>query len=148
MNSPARILLTLSTVIALTLPFAACTTGSIKGTIKATTDPTTDISSSTSGKTWFTEEGLVRDDYRITAFTTINFENLKDEMARGHGEYLASLGTLLGVADIHRAEFYALTQEKYSLLVSSDRTTPDQMVAALNRELAAHPPVLQAASLN
>jgi hypothetical protein len=117
-------------IVVLMLP--ACTT---KGTIKATTDPTTDILSSTSGKTWFTEEGLVRDDYRITAFATINFENLKDEMAQGRGEYLTSLGSLLGVRKDHQADFAAWTQANYPLLVSSDRTTPDEMVAALNREL-------------
>jgi hypothetical protein len=122
-------------LVALALP--ACTTGSIKGTIKATTDPTTDISSSTSGKTWFSEEGVVRNEYKVTAFTAINFEQLKDQMAQGRGEHLTSLGTLLGVAPDRQAEWAAWTQTHYSSLVRSDRTTPADMLAVLNRELRA-----------
>jgi len=64
-------------------------------------------------------------------------------MAQGRGEYLASLGTLLGVPRDHQAECFALTQEKYPILVRflvrSDRTTPGEMQAALNRELSANP---------
>jgi hypothetical protein len=124
----------LFSVAIVALILSACTT---KGTIKATTDPTTDILSSTSGKTWFTEEGLVRDDYRIIAFATINFENLKDEMAQGRGEYLTSLGSLLGVAKDRQAEFSAWTQDRYPLLVGTDRTTPNEMLASLNRQMVA-----------
>lgn len=120
--------------------FSACTTGSLKGTVKAITDPTTDISSSTSGRTWFTEDGLVRNEHQAAFFAAVNFENLKDEMSQGHGEYLASLGSLLGVAGDRQAEFAAWTQANYSQVISSDRTTPDEMVAALHRGLLANPP--------
>jgi len=114
----------------------ACTT---KGTIKATTDPTTDILSSTSGRSWFTEDGLVREDARITAFIAINFENLKQDMAQGRGEYLASFGALLGVPSERRAEFGRLTREKYGEIYATAGTTPDEMLAALARELARRP---------
>lgn len=121
-------------VLLLTLP--ACTT---KGTIKATTDPTTDILSSTSGKTWFTEDGLVKDEFKVDAFTAWNFENVKQDMAQGQGEYLTSLGSLLGVPQDRRAAFFQLTREKYPQLVPTDRTTPAELVAALQSEMAADP---------
>jgi hypothetical protein len=107
-----------------------------------TTDPfapTTDVTSSTSGKTWFTEEGIVRDQYKLTAFATLNFQNLKQDMAQGRGEYLTSMGMLMGVPRDHQTEFFALTQQKYSLLVRSDRTTPSEMLAALSQELSGYP---------
>lgn len=123
-------------VIVLLLTLPACTT---KGTIKATTDPTTDILSSTSGKTWFTEDGLVKDEFKVDAFTALNFENVKQDMAQGQGEYLASLGSLLGVPQDRQAAFFQLTREKYPQLVPTDRTTPAELVAALQSEMAADP---------
>jgi hypothetical protein len=118
---------------ALLLILPACTT---KGLIKATTDPTTDILSSTSGKSWFTEDGLVREEYKVDAFTALNLENLKQDMARGQGEYLASLGMLLGVPADRQEHFFHLTREHYRTLVPSDRTTAAELVAALHGELA------------
>jgi len=122
-------LLCMTTLLVL-LP--ACT---IKGTLKATTDPIIDILSSTSGKTWFTEDGLVRDDQKVTLFALANFENLRQDMAAGRGEYVASFATLIGVPEERRAEFGRWTQQRFAALFPSDRTTPQQMVAALTREL-------------
>lgn len=121
-------------IFVLTLP--ACTT---KGLIKATTDPTTDILSSTSGKAWFTEDGLVKDEFKVDAFTALNFENVKQDIAQGRGEYLASLSSLLGVPEDRQATFFQLTREHYPQLVPTDKTTPAELVAALHSELAPDP---------
>jgi len=128
MRRPAHIPLYLFPVVAFVLALSSCTS-----------DNTTDTLSTTTPGLWFTGEGLVKDDQKVNAFAALNFENLKQDMAQGRGEYLASLGTLLGVPRDHQAEFFALTQEKYPILVRSDRTTPGEMLAALNRELSANP---------
>jgi hypothetical protein len=134
-SSNARFALLFSAfILMLTLP--ACTT---KGLIKATTDPTTDILSSTSGKAWFTEDGLVKDEFKVDAFTALNFENVKQDMAQGQGEYLTSLGSLLGVPEDRQATFFQLTREKYPQLVPTDKTTPAELVAALHSELTSDP---------
>jgi len=109
------------------LALSGCT---LKGTLKATTDPTTDILSS-SFKTWFTEEGYVREEYKVIAFTSINFANLKQDLARGEGEYLASLGALLGVPPDRQPAFGSLAQDRYALLARSGRTTPAELLASL-----------------
>lgn len=128
MRRPAHIPLYSFPVVAFVLALSSCTT-----------DNTTDTLSTTTPGLWFTGEGLVKDDQKVNAFAALNFENLKHDMAQGRGEYLASLGTLLGVPRDHQAEFFALTQENYPILVHSDRTTPGEMLAALNRELSANP---------
>jgi len=128
MRKPAHIPLYLFPVVAFVLALSSCTS-----------DNTTDTLSTTTPGLWFTGDGLVKDDQKVNAFAALNFENLKQDMAQGRGEYLASLGTLLGVPRDHQAEFFALTQEKYPILVRSDRTTPGEMLAALNRELSANP---------
>lgn len=136
MRPAAQPLLRVLSVVALTLGLSACT---LKATLDTTSDGTTNFLSSTTPGAWFTSEGLVKDQYKVTAFTTLNFQNLKEDMARGQGEYLTSLGTLIGVPADYQAEFFALAQAKYPFLVSSDRTTPGEMLAALSRELSASP---------
>src|SRR2546427_6485710 len=88
---------------------------------------------------WYTGDGQVKSEYKTIAFTTLNFENLKQDMAQGRGEYLASLGTLLGVPGDHQAEFFTLTRETYPILFVSDRTTPGEMLAVLNQALKSDP---------
>ena len=94
--------------------------------------------SSTTAKSWITEDGLVKKEEKVEAFVAINFENLKQDMARGQGEYLTSLGTLLEIPTGHRQKFYLLARAKYPLLISSERTTPDAMLAGLFREMSAN----------
>ncbi len=98
------------------------------------------ISSGTSG---CTNDGKVFAEYKVPMFAEINFENLSQEMAQGRGEHLASLATLMGVPAEHQAEFFALTQEKYTTLIQSGETAPVAMVKALNAAMASHPVLAQ-----
>jgi hypothetical protein len=119
-------------IAGLALVASACT---FKGTTKQTTDTTSNITGTTSGKSWL-EGGLVRKDQEVNAFADLNFENLKQDMAMGRGEYLASLGSLMGVAPARQDEFFALTQTHYATLVRSEQTTPAELLVALNQLLA------------
>ncbi|HTP42174.1 MAG TPA: DUF3015 domain-containing protein [Nitrospiria bacterium] len=83
---------------------------------------------------------------KVNAFAEINLDHLRQEMARGQGEYLASFASLIGVPADRRNDFYALTQENYSTLFKSERTTAHEMLAALEQELAAHPGLVVQAS--
>ncbi len=119
-------------IAALVLVLPACT---LKGTTNETTDTTSNITGTTSGKSWF-EGGLVKEDQKVNAFAHLNFENLKQDMAAGHGEYLASLSSLMGIAPAHEADFFSLTQAHYTMLIRSEQTTPAEMLVALNQLLA------------
>lgn len=94
------------------------------------------ISTGTSG---CTNDGTVMASEKVNVFASINFENLAQEMAQGHGEHLTSLATLLSVPVEQQAEFFAMTQEKYSTLIQSGETTPVAMLTALHDAMAAHP---------
>ncbi len=98
------------------------------------------ISSGTSG---CTNDGKVFAEYKVPMFAAINFENLSQEMAQGHGEHLASLATLMGIPTEHQPEFFALAQEKYTTLIQSGETTPAAMLKALNAAMASHPVLAQ-----
>lgn len=111
----------------------------VKATLKTSTDAVTNVLSSTLGGSWLTEEGLVKQGEKVNAFAALNFDNLKQDMAQGKGEYLASFGTLLGVPREHERTFSTFARENYTLLIPSDRTTPGEMLTALAREMSADP---------
>lgn len=117
------------------LALSACTFRATSNEISDTTQNTT---VSTSGRSWFTNDGLVRQGEQVKAFTALNFENLTTDMASGGGEYLASFGTLLGIPEDQRAAFFALAQGQYETLIQSDSLTPANLIAGLDRTRPAH----------
>ena len=100
------------------------------------------ISSGTSG---CTNDGTVMAQEKANVFAAMNFENLSQDMARGEGEHLASLATLMGVPEEHQAEFFTLTQERYTTLIRSGEKTPVAMLTALHDAMQAHPVLTQVA---
>ncbi len=101
-------------LVLLIISLTGCTT-------KSTTDGTTDVISSTSGKSWWTEDGLVKNGEHARAFVAFNFTNLLQDMAKGEGEYLAAFGNVLGVPFDQQARFQHLVQANYSKLATFDR---------------------------
>ena len=136
MKQPARMLIGLVAVTGLACTLSGCT---IKATLKTVTDGVVNVLSSTSGKSWLTEDGLVKSEEKVNVFAAMTFDNLKQDMAKGEGEYLTSLGTLLGITHDQQDEFSTLAKDRYDILVPSEATTPGEMVAALSRELSANP---------
>jgi|CXWL01.1.fsa_nt_gi hypothetical protein len=124
---------TLSSLVAAGLLFGGC---SIINTVKDIVDITTDVTSSTSANAWFDPEGMLKQDKKILAFTAFNFQNLKQDVAQGQGEYVESLGALLGIPDTQKQDFGSWTQTQYPVLLPSDATTADQFVLALNQALS------------
>ena len=88
----------------------------LKATLDSTTDGVTNFLSSTSGKSWWTEEGLVKSGEHARAFLASNYDNLLPEMAKGNGEYLHAFGTILGVPSHQQTPFKRLVQSQYAVL--------------------------------
>jgi hypothetical protein len=120
MGTPLFILRHLALAGVLCLTLSAC---SVTETVK-------DILSSTTPGSWFTGDGLLKGDQKVNAFVALNFENLKQDMAKGRGEYLTSLSELLGVPRNQQEAFYAYAQSRYPL-VNIDRSGPSDLVALL-----------------
>ena len=124
MGRPRHIVTLLSGAAALVLSLSAC---SITETIN-------NILSSTSGRSWFTEDGLVKEDQKVNAFIAFNFENVKQDMANGQGEYLDSLSTLMGIPQDRRASFYAHAQSSYPFVLKH-HSSPQETLALLVKNL-------------
>lgn len=99
------------------------------------------ISSGTSG---CTNDGKIMSEHKTTVFASLNFDALTAEMAQGQGEHLASLATLMGVPAERHAEFFAMTQERYTSLVQAGEASPVAMVKSLNEAIAGNPILAQA----
>lgn len=110
-----------STLACTAVLFLLSTGCTLKATLDSTTDTSSNFLSSTTPGAWFTEDGLLRAEQKVTAFTAYNQTNLEQDLARGQGEYLTSLGTLLGVADDRQASFRSNAQDAFGTLVSSDQ---------------------------
>jgi len=113
-----------------------------RGTTDATSDltrPTKEFTSSTSPASWFNQDRVLKSEYKLMAFTVWNFENLRENLARGRGEYLDSYATLLGISPMERDAFNVEAQRRYGQLFS-DNLTSIQSVNLLLKEFQTTPP--------
>lgn len=110
---------------------------SIKATIDQTTDTTTNVTGTTSSaRSWFTEDGQLKPDFKATAFATVNQANLRQDLATGRGEYLASMSVLLGVPSDLQPAFFSAAQARYAGATEATDSTGSDLLAFL-RETAA-----------
>lgn len=116
--------------LALAFQLTGC---SIKATIEQTTDTTSNLTGTTSSaRSWLTDDGQIKPDFKTTAFVTLNQTNLRQNLATGRGEYLASISTLLGIPPDRQRAFFSAAQARYPLSNDSD---PAALLAVL-RETA------------
>ena len=123
----------LSTLICMTALMLFAVGCTLKGTIKETTDTTSNVTVTTSGRTWFTEDGLLHPEHKLTAFMALNQTNVEQDLARGQGEYVTSLGTLLGLSNDQQVAFHTKAQEAFETLMTSDYEARLQQLRMLAR---------------
>jgi hypothetical protein len=100
-------------------------------TSKATVDTFAKFTSSTSPGEMFDADGYVKQSQKARLFAAVAFENLEQDIARGNGEYLTSLATLLKIPAGKQDEFRAHSQSNYSLLFAPDIRTAERLLATL-----------------
>ena len=93
------------------------------------------ISFGTSG---CTNDGKVWAEHKTEFFVAATFENLAEDMARGHGEHLTALATLLGVPADQQQMFSTLVQARYRELIGRGETSPSALIKALDEVMAGH----------
>lgn len=91
------------------------------------------ISFGTSG---CTNDGKVWAEYKTEVFVAVTFDNLAEDMARGRGEHLAALATLLGVPTDQQQTFYTLVQDRYRQLIGRGEASPTALIKALDEAMA------------
>lgn len=104
--------------------------------LRATTDQILDTTSNVTGTTssarsWFTEDGLVKPEFKTTAFVWFNHANLNQDLAAGQGEYLAATSALLGVPAERQPAFFSAAQARYAERTASPSPAPPALLALL-----------------
>lgn len=116
--------------LAVLLATGGCT---LKATLQQTTDTTSNMTGTTSSAhSWVTEDGLLKPQYKAIAFVTDNQSNLQRDLAAGHGEYLTSLGTLLGVPAHQQPAYGEAAQSRYARDLDGAAHTPAAWLSVLN----------------
>ena len=105
----------------------------LKGTVKQFTDTTSNVTGTTSGHAWWNEDGFLLPEHKAIAFATYNEANLEQDVARGQGEYLTSMGTLLGVAPDAQPKFQTAAQERFSQWGPADQQVRLAQLRAISR---------------
>lgn len=116
------------TFLAITLFVTGC---SVKATFKQTTDTTSNVTGTTSGHAWWNEDGLLHPEHKAIAFVTLNQTNLHYDMAKGEGEYLTSLSTLLGVPAQNRQAYGVAVQARYAVMPAATQDSPAVLLTLL-----------------
>lgn len=98
------------------------------------------ISFGTSG---CTNDGKVMAEQQTNLFVASTFETISGDMARGGGEHLAALATLMGVPVDQHPAFFALTQQQYQVLVQAGETSSVAVVKALQDVMGGRPVLAQ-----
>ncbi len=110
--------------------------------IRATTDQILDTTSNVTGTTsstvrsWFSEDGLVKPEFQTRAFVTFNRDNVTQDLAAGRGEYLSSVSVLLGVPQARRPAFFSAVQGRYATGSGVDASKPATLLALLQDSAA------------
>lgn len=99
------------------------------------TDTVKDILSSTTPGDWYTSDGMPKAEHKVDVFVAVNLENLKADIAKGRGEYLESLSTLLDVPLGRKLEFSRLAQEQYAVLRGEDGSAVAKVLTGLSESL-------------
>jgi len=101
------------------------------------------ISSGTSG---CTNDGTIFASEKVNVFASINFDDISQEMAQGHGEHLTSLATLMDIPAEQHEIFFSMAQEKYTTLMQAGEASPKAVVKAIYAAIGDHPVLAQAST--
>lgn len=93
----------------------------------------------TSGTLNCTTDGMVKQSMAQQAFAEVNFEDLSQEMAKGHGEHLRAFAHLFGCSAESVDTFGHVVQQHYSDIFPSADVTPADLIQSVKQHIATNP---------
>ena len=87
---------------------------------------------------WSSDNVAMNEDRKAKAFASASWENLTEDIVRGHGEYLASLASLLKVQPEDQLAFVALAQAHYAMHQEQGTLVSETFVEGLRNEILAN----------
>jgi hypothetical protein len=89
-----------------------------------------------SGTLGCTQNGVVRPPTKVRVLLMSSLDSLAVDMARGDGETLQSLASLLAVQEQDKARFFVAMQDNFVRIFPSENVTADEVFASMNAVLA------------
>jgi hypothetical protein len=89
-----------------------------------------------SGTLGCTQDGVVQSTQKLSMFTGSNMDKLARDMSVGHGESLETIAELMGIAEEDKSSFFAVSQQNFDKIFSSEDVTAEQVLASLNEVMA------------
>lgn len=86
----------------------------------------------TTGTLGCSSDGVITAANRLPMFASANLDQLALDMATGHGESLAAMASLYGVAEADRSAFNAALKANYGTIFARADVTAGDMLAAVN----------------
>lgn len=68
---------------------------------------------------------------KVNTFVAENMDSLAKDIARGEGEYLDTMASLMEIDQARRLEFYTLLQKNFSRIYPSPAVTPADVLAGI-----------------
>ncbi len=124
-------------LFALTSTLSGCS--SVTETVSASSQTFTNVSDSSVGSSTNVSKDSSPSSSKtqqVIDFAKINWMNLSSDMAKGKGEHLAAMATLLAIEESKRAAFYQMTQKKFTQLFNQRNVTAAKLVKQLQIESA------------
>lgn len=90
----------------------------------------------TSGTLGCNQHGTVNPPQEAALFTSANMDRLAQDMARGHGETIASLAEAIGVEADDRPAFYAAAQTNFGRIFPKEDVTSSEVLQSLYMVMA------------
>jgi Protein of unknown function (DUF3015) len=92
------------------------------------------------------QDGVVMREHEKDVYVAANIDQIKLDMARGGGEYLATLASLMSVAPADQAAFFTLTKDRFADVAGPADSDAAALLARLDEALAADPVLARYAS--
>jgi hypothetical protein len=72
-------------------------------------------------------------DKTLFAFADENLNEIASDAAKGNGEYLNSVASIIEIKESDKAHFFQIVQNNFSEIFSDENTTTKDVVASLNK---------------
>lgn len=93
----------------------------------------------TTGTSNCTANGFAKVDREQIYYAESNYNSLKTEMAKGHGESLNAFAQVLGCSEQSHKDFGKMMRSHYESIFPSSKTTAVEMLNSVKKEIQASP---------
>jgi hypothetical protein len=94
-----------------------------------------------------TQHKIVRTEKQSLHFATMNYFELQQEMAQGHGEYLSGFAQTLGCQASSQRTLGQALKSRYSELVPAQGVLPEKLLLEVYKTILTHPELMRKCSL-